>query len=216
MKSIVLLLGIIGFSIAADAQTTFHTNGVQDERPGLYAITGVTLHVDYKTVIEGATLLVRDGKIEQAGKGIALPKGAVTYDLTGYHIYPSFIDLQSEYGITPLKRENGHGDGPQLETNKKGAYGWNQAIKPETNGLELFKVNGKDANALREIGFGMVLTHQNDGIARGSGVLVSTASIRENEVILKGLASAHYSFDKDFFQPTKNKSLIDLEKQSKK
>ncbi len=180
-----------------NAQTTFHANGVQDERPGLYALTGVTLHVDYQTVIEGATLVVRDGKIEAAGKNINIPKGAVNYDLKGYHIYPSFIELQSEYGIAAVKGDGGsRWDGPQLETNKKGAYGWNQAIKPETEALQLFKVNDKEADALRKIGFGAVLTHQNDGIARGSGVFVSTATKKDNEVILKGLASAHYSFDK--------------------
>ncbi len=197
MRILLLALSLCFASILSlTAQTTFHTNGVQDERPGLYALTGVTLHVDYKTVIEGATLLIRDGKVEQAGATVTLPKGVVTYDLTGYHIYPSFIELQSEYGITPLKRDGGHGDGPQLETNKKGAYGWNQAIKPETNALELFKVDGKEANSLRQIGFGMVLTHQNDGIARGAGTLVSTASSKDNEVIIKGQASAHYSFSK--------------------
>lgn len=197
MRSLLLILSICFAAIVTvSAQTTFHTNGVQDERPGLYALSGVTLHVDYQTVIDSATLLVRDGKVEQAGKNLTLPKGVVAYDLTGYHIYPSFIDLQSEYGIAPVKPSNDHNRGPQLETNKKGAYGWNQAIKPETSALEQFKVDGKQANSLREIGFGMVLTHQNDGIVRGSGTLVSTANSKDNEVIIKGQASAHYSFSK--------------------
>ncbi len=197
MRSLLLILGICLATVGTlTSQTTFHANGVQDERPGLYALTGVTLHVDYQTVIENATLIVRNGKIEQAGKGITAPKGAVAYDLTGYHIYPSFIDLYTEYGIAPVKADGGRGDGPQRETNKKGAYGWNQAIKPETNAVQLFQVDAKAAEALRKIGFGAVLTHQNDGIARGSGLLVSTASSKDNEVILKGTASAHYSFDK--------------------
>ncbi len=197
MKSLLLILSVGLISIVSlSAQTTFHTNGVQDERPGLYALTGVTLHIDYKTVIEDATLLVRDGKIEQAGKTVTLPKGVVTYDLAGHHIYPSFIDLQSEYGISPVKPGNDYDRGPQLETNKKGAYGWNQAIKPETSAIDLFHVDGKAAKSLRDIGFGLVLTHQNDGIARGSGTLVSTASSKDNEVIIKNQASAHYSFDK--------------------
>ncbi len=197
MRILLLALSICFASVfSLTAQTTFHTNGVNDERPGIYALTGVTLHVDYKTVIEDATLLIKDGKIAQAGKTVTLPKGVIVYDLAGYHIYPSFIELQSEYGIAPLKRSDSHWDGPQMETNKKGAYGWNQAVKPETSALNLFKVNNKDASSLRQIGFGMVLTHQNDGIVRGSGTLVSTASSKDNEVIIKGEASAHYSFSK--------------------
>ena len=49
---------------------------------------------------------------------------------------------------------------------------------------------------MREIGFGAVLTHQKDGIARGTGAFVSLASMKENMVILKERASAHYSFSK--------------------
>ena len=41
-----------------------------------------------------------------------------------------------------------------------------------------------------------MLTHQKDGIARGTGSLVSLASMKENKVILKEKASTHYSFSK--------------------
>lgn len=198
MRSLLIVLAICMVSCGnLIGQTTFQTNGVQDERPSLYAFTGVTLHVDYQTVIENATLIIKDGKVNQVGANIAPPKNAIAYNLTGYHIYPSFIDLHTEYGITPAKREGGsRWDGPQMESNKKGPYGWNQAIKPETEAIQLFKVDEKAAEALRKIGFGVVLTHQNDGIARGSGALVSTASLKDNEVVIKGQASAHYSFDK--------------------
>ena len=49
---------------------------------------------------------------------------------------------------------------------------------------------------LRDIGFGSVLTHQKDGIARGTGAFVTLADKTENLVIIKEKASAHYSFSK--------------------
>ena len=49
---------------------------------------------------------------------------------------------------------------------------------------------------MRDLGFGTVLTHQKDGIARGTGVLVTLANEKENLVLIKEKASAHYSFNK--------------------
>ena len=41
-----------------------------------------------------------------------------------------------------------------------------------------------------------MLSHQNNGIARGSGLLATLADGTENKSILKGKASAHYSLSK--------------------
>jgi len=41
-----------------------------------------------------------------------------------------------------------------------------------------------------------VLTHQKDGIARGTGAVVSLANKADNLVIIKDKASSHYSFSK--------------------
>ncbi|TAL49652.1 MAG: amidohydrolase, partial [Chitinophagaceae bacterium] len=52
------------------------------------------------------------------------------------------------------------------------------------------------AKPLREAGFGTVLSHVRDGIARGTGAIVTLANEKENLVIIKEKASAHYSFNK--------------------
>ncbi len=57
-------------------------------------------------------------------------------------------------------------------------------------------MDDKSAKPLRDIGFGSVLTHQKDGIARGTGAFVTLADEKENLVIVKEKASAHYSFSK--------------------
>ena len=49
---------------------------------------------------------------------------------------------------------------------------------------------------MRDAGFGTVLIHQKDGIARGTGVLATLANQKENLVIVKEKASAHYSLNK--------------------
>ncbi len=177
------------------AQETFPMNGVYDYREGIYAFTNATIHTAPGKSTENATLLVKDGKIEGVGKGISIPKNAVTIDLKGKHIYPSFIDLYSDYGM-PEPKEGGNDWKPQPLSKKDGAYMWNEALKPEFRAHQAFKANPKQAGSYRAAGFGAVLSHRHDGMSRGSSVLVSLADDREHELILKEKVAHHLSFSK--------------------
>lgn len=207
------LTGLLTASIAcgALAQTTFPRNGVYDERPGLYAFTNATIVVDPKTTLQNATLLIRDGRVEAVGTNISLPAGVVITDLKGKYVYPSLIEVDSDYGMPEIRREpggGGRGGAPQLESNKKGAYYWNQAVQPENDASLLFKADAKKADELRKLGFATVLTHPHDGIVRGTGALVTLADDRENTVVLKPNATAHYSFSKGSSTQTNPNSMM--------
>ncbi|MEZ4884779.1 MAG: amidohydrolase family protein [Chitinophagales bacterium] len=192
-----LLIALLLCSAVISAQTTFPVNGVYDHREGIYAFTNAMLHTQYNKVIENATLLIKDGKVEAVGTSVAVPKNAVVVDVKGKHIYPSFIDLYANYGVPEVKGNSWNwGDSPKFISTKEGAYAWNEAIKAEFNAVENFKVDKKAAEEYVNLGFGSVLTHQHDGIVRGTGVLVLLNEENEHEVILKEKASAHYSFQK--------------------
>ena len=187
----------------AKAQETFPENGVADPRHGYYAFTNATIVKDAGTTLKEATFIIKDGKIVSVGSGIKIPAGAVEVDCKGKFIYPSFIDLYADYGTIAPQRPGGAtasqfnpAQQSQLTTATKGAYGWNQAIKPETDAFRQIVVDDAKAKILREAGFGTVLSHVRDGIARGTGAVISLANLKENLVILKERASAHYSFNK--------------------
>lgn len=190
-----LLLASASFS-----QPTFPENGVADPRHGHYAFTNATIVKDATTTLTNATLIIKDGKIVAVGTGLKAPAGAVEVDCKGKFIYPSFIDLYADYGIAQPQRPGGgqfnFNQQPQLETAVKGAYGWNQAIKSDADAYRVFAVDDAKAKPLREAGFGTVLSHIRDGIARGTGAVVTLANEKENFVIVKEKASAHYSFNK--------------------
>ena len=199
MKKIKWLWLCMLVTITAAAQETFPVNGVADKRNNYFAFTHASIVKDAQTIIKDATLLIKDGKILSAGTGIAVPQGAVVIDCSGKYIYPSFIDLYSGYGVARPQQQNdpnrSFGD-YQNASNTKGAYSWNQSLKPETDASRLFNADNGTAKDLRSAGFGMVLTHQQDGIARGTGVLVALADEKENFTIIKERAAAFYSFDK--------------------
>ncbi|MFD2921609.1 amidohydrolase family protein [Terrimonas rubra] len=192
-------LNLLLIQLSIVAQPTFPENGVNDARHGYYAFTNATIVKDGTTTISNGTLVIKDGKIVQVGAGLAAPAGAVVVDCKGKFIYPSLIDMYADYGIPAAERPSiagGFGRTAQMETNVKGPYGWNQALKTETDAYRVFAVDDAKAKQLRDAGFGTVLTHVRDGIARGTGAVVTLASQKENLVIVKEKASAHYSFSK--------------------
>lgn len=179
------------------SQPTFPRNGVKDEREKLYAFTHANIYTDYQTLVADATMIIRDGKIEAVGLNLPVPKGAIVQDMQGKFIYPSFIDIYSDYGMPAVVRSQDQGPrGPQFLTNKGGAYSWNQAVHPEVQGSSLFEVKADQAKDLRELGFGTVSSHQKDGIMRGTGAVVLLGEEKSNEMLLKDQAAAYYSFNK--------------------
>ncbi len=70
-----------------------------------------TVHTISGPVLEGASVLVRDGKVIGVGKGLAAPDGVRTIDVTGKHVFPGMIDSASfgGHGTEPseMARENG-------------------------------------------------------------------------------------------------------------
>ncbi len=199
LKLPALLLAFVISSLQIQAQATFPANDVASPKDGSYAFTNATIVKDAQTTLQNATLVIRQGKIENVGNNISIPKDAVVIDCKGKYIYPAFIDLFSDYGITTPQRTQTDGNffaRQQLTSNSKGAYGWNQAIKSETDASKIFSGDDAKAKSLRDLGFGAVLTHQKDGIARGSGPFVSLATQPDNFVLLKEKAAAFYSFSK--------------------
>lgn len=198
-KGISFVIALIGLLYTAlQAQPTFPVNGVASKQHSTMAFVNATIIKDAQTQVPSTTMIIKEGKILAVGTGITVPPDAMVVDCKGKFIYPSFIDLYADYGMpAPRPAAPFNFFGPsQLTSNQKGAFGWNQALRTDVHAVQLFTVDESKAKSLRDLGFGTVLTHQRDGIARGTGVLVTLASEKENKVVIKEKAAAHFSFNK--------------------
>ncbi len=192
-----LVCVFLAVAVQLSGQETYPLNDVANPREGCTAFIHATIIKDSQTTIQDGSMIVRRGKIETIGKALPIPKDAVVIDCNGKFITPSFIDIYSDYGVAGAKADGGSGDrGGQMVSTTKGAFGWNQAIRSEAVSSTIFKVNPAKAKELRSIGIGAVLSHQMDGISRGTGTVVTLGSEKENKVMLKEKASANFSFDK--------------------
>ncbi len=199
LRTALLFCLSILFVSNANCQITNPVNGVADIRNTVYAFTNAIIVKDAQTTLSNGTLLIKNEKIIAVGNNVTIPVDAVITDCKGKFIYPSFIDIYSDYGINIPTRVTGNFNffaQAQLTSNTKGAFGWNQAIKSEVNGATLFNSDETKAKSLRDNGFGIVLTHQKDGIARGTGTVVDLSDRKENLAMIKEKAASFYSFNK--------------------
>ena len=126
-KLLIILLSI--FCFPSFGQETFPVNGVATEFEPIYAfINAHIINVDNE--IPNGILLIQGDKILQVDTGVQIPKDAIITDLKGDFVYPSFIDLNTQYGL-PKTKSSERSFRPQYDSKKEGAFHWNQAIHPE-------------------------------------------------------------------------------------
>ncbi|WP_405205789.1 amidohydrolase family protein [Aquimarina sp. LLG6339-5] len=174
MKKLFLSLAVIFMGFNFYAQEYFPKNdGVKTSNSNYTVFTNAVIHTSPGTEITNGTLIIQKGKIQQVGTGLSIPKNSIVIDLQGKHIYASFIDPFTSFGIKKPKRQGGSfRSNPQYDASREGYY-WNDHIRPETNSLDDFTYDKKKADEFIKAGFGTLNTHMPDGIMRGTGLLVA-------------------------------------------
>ena len=194
MRKVLLIIFSLNVGILF-SQETFPLNGVEEVFEPYYAFINANIVIKPGVEIKNGSLLIKGDKIIGVDSNLLIPKSAIIKDLKGDYIYPSFIDLFSDYGLEKPKKEK-YDYKPQYKSNKKGPYHWNQAIHPEEHASERFVSDEKMSRDYMSSGFGSVLTHSQDGIFRGTGVFVLLSNRSDHENILQREAASFYSFKK--------------------
>ena len=168
--------------------------GIKEKAEFPHAFINCTIHQNQNIIIEDGVLIIMGNRIVSVSKDIFIPKDAIIHDLKGKHVYPSFIELYSDLNIqkdATKKRSNS----PQYKTSKEGPYYWNEAVRPEYNSVENISVNYEKLNPYLKKGFGLVVSHQKNGIVRGTGSLLILTK-NDKQMFLLDKAANFYSFDK--------------------
>ncbi len=172
MKLFVFLSALCLVLSSNSVAQTQPNNGLKDSKPAYYALKNATIYISPDKVLKNGTIIIKDNKVVKYGTIVSIPKDAVEIDCSGKTILPAFIELNAEIGLPKVENKS-NSRSPQLESEKEGAGYWNESIHPEVNASLLYKSDAGASKLLQEMGFGYALTHQKDGIARGTGAFVS-------------------------------------------
>ncbi len=161
--------------------------------PGVYAITGGTVHPVSGPEIANGIVIVRDGLIEAVGPSVPIPADAAVIDVQGSHVYPGLIDAQTSLGFpaaSPPRRGRGAGGGarttqppPQL---------------PETSPAYIaareVKLTDDDSEAKRATGVTTIVTAPAFGIFNGQSVLLNLGGGEMGSMVIRDPAAQQISF----------------------
>ena len=182
--------------------TAFHSFGqvyfpnnesVMSRNNNYTAIINAKIYVSSTKVFEKGTLLILKEKIVAVGNAVIIPKNSKIINVEGKSIYPSFIDMYTNFGVEKPNKVKQSDSSPQYDTKRVGYY-WNENIRSENNAFDSFKYDKTKAEEFLKAGFGVVGTHQQDGIARGTGILVALNNEDNSNQVIDQKVTNHFSF----------------------
>ena len=175
-------------------------NGVRPAEVRTHAITGATIVVQPNQMIENATIVVRDGVIQAVGQDVAVPPGARVWPADGLTVYPGLIDA------AVLLEPASIPDGP-------GAH-WNAKVHPQWSAADEPLPSQSVRKELRSLGFTAAAVYPNEGVLRGSGVVVALADQDEHVLAYDGQAMMAAGFDRGGGYPSSLMGSIALLRQT--
>lgn len=188
---------IISCSIIASlvSQTTYAQINTGTTSNKLTAFTHAELIIAPGKRLSDATLLVENNRIKAIIEHGDIPAGAFKIDLSGYTIYPGFIDPFTDYGIEFEYPKLGL-TRPVYDIKRIGGNADNGAIHSEKEWFNYIYPNKERAKEWINNGFTSVQSSKLDGIFRGTGVSLSLADKTANEVIYRARSQPFMAFDK--------------------
>src|SRR5687768_3394093 len=162
------------------------------DAPGVYAITGGTVHPVSGPAIPNGIVVIREGLIEAVGANVAVPRDATTIDAAGAHVYPGLIDAQTSLGFAapaPRRGFGAGGGGAARRTEEPSAE-----PSADTMAIRGVKLTDDDADARRAIGVTTIITASAAGIFNGQSVALNLGSGSLESRVIKNPAALQISF----------------------
>jgi imidazolonepropionase-like amidohydrolase len=143
-------------------------------------LRGGAIHPISGPVIEGGSVLIRDGKIVAVGRTITAPEGYQVIDIKGQHVYPGMIDAAAMLGLD--------GQGAGGDTQEVGLLNPHlrsiTAVNPESEQIPFTRGNGVTS----------VITMPEGELLSGQMSLIHLDGSMNDKMAVTPLAAVHLRF----------------------
>jgi imidazolonepropionase-like amidohydrolase len=188
-----LLVGL--YSLAGVAPAQEREPGF---RPGAYAVRGARIIVEPGRVIEKGTVVLRGGRIEAVGAGVAVPFDAEVIEGEGLTVVAGFVDGLSHRGLDPKAERSRTGGGRAFDYSKNASAATppdnRKGMTPEYSAAEAVSLDAAASDAWRRLGFTASLIAPEGIIVTGRSALVSHSGLPRREIVLAGPVGLHANF----------------------
>jgi hypothetical protein len=172
---------------AQQATRTQPVEGIRDNGTGFHALVGARVVTAPGQALDNATVVIRDGLIQQVGSDMAPPAGARVWDLSGLTIYPGFIDAHADLGMDQVP-----------EGGDVGPTHWNPQVRAWFSTTLNLQDDEDLRAALRSQGFGTALATPTAGLFRGTASVVNLGDAGVRDRILRPDLAQAIGFQRSF------------------
>jgi imidazolonepropionase-like amidohydrolase len=135
-------------------------------------------------LIDGGTVLIRDGKIEAVGKGIPIPADAKRIDATGDWILPGLIDSRTHLGLWEVDLEEATRDEDERS----------DPITPQMRVVDAFFDESENISITRQTGIAAALVAPGEGnLINGQSALVDLSGRDLDQILIRFPVAMHFS-----------------------
>jgi imidazolonepropionase-like amidohydrolase len=164
-------------------------------------------------VLDGATVVLADGKIAAVGAAVDVPAGATVVDATGQWVYPGLIDGLTTLGLTEIGSVRGSVDTTEIGDVNPHVRAW-VAVHPHSELIPVARANGITAALAAPAG----------GLVSGQSALIRLTGTTPEALTVKAPAAMHVvyptgrpAFDMaQFFAEPEMKTFEERQKDKKK
>ena len=188
------ILSFLGFTLlltggveAQQATRTEPVTGIRDNGTGFHALVGARVVTAPGQVLDGATIVIRNGLIQRVGRNMQPPAGARVWDLDGLTIYPGFIDAHADLGMDAVP-----------EGGDVGPTHWNPQVRAWFSTTMNLQDDADRRAALRSQGFGTALVVPKQGIFRGTASVVNLGDTGVRDRVLRPDLAQAMGFQRSF------------------
>ena len=191
MRSLSVLFGLAlllpAVGQAQQATRTQPVEGIRDNTTTFHALTGARVVTGPGQVIDGATIVLRDGIIQAVGANVDAPAGARVWDLSGHTVYPGFIDAHADLDMDDVP-----------EGGDVGPTHWNPQVRAWFSTTMNLTDDADRRAALRSQGFGTALVVPKQGIFRGQASVVDLGEGNVRDRVLRPDLVQSVGFQRSF------------------
>ena len=149
------------------------------------AITGGTVYPVSGPRLEGATVLIRDGKIVAVGKDVRVPEGARRIDAAGKVVTPGLMDASTTLGLVEVGAVGATRDfAVQSEDPVTAAFDVVDGINPASTLIPINRLGGVTT----------ALTAPRGGLISGQGAVIDLAGATVDAMLVKPRAAMMASY----------------------
>ena len=156
--------------------------GIRARTPAIHAIVGARVVPRPGQVLDSATVVLRDGRIEAVGASdrVQPPADARLWDGAGRTIYAGLIEPYAHVGLP---------DEDALRL--RAASHWNHWVHAELRAAEVYAPDAEVLEGLRDLGFTAALVVPEVGLLHGTSALVHTGTTDPGQGVLRADVAHH-------------------------